>query len=108
MVGPGRLAKAFEEAHVSAEARAVDAQLRRIGEADQILIDLVTNSATGGVGDKAFAKGEYKHVEGKRILEPVKGHLADTLPVAIRTRDALMVCDGSPCTSTTPGFWCFR
>jgi GMP reductase len=26
-----------------------------------------------------FNKGEYKHVEGKRILEPVKGHLADTL-----------------------------
>jgi GMP reductase len=26
-----------------------------------------------------FNKGEYKHVEGKRILEPVKGRLADTL-----------------------------
>ncbi|MFE8643897.1 GMP reductase [Sphingomonas sp. NCPPB 2930] len=26
-----------------------------------------------------FNKGEYKHVEGKRILEPVKGLLADTL-----------------------------
>jgi GMP reductase len=26
-----------------------------------------------------FNKGEYKHVEGKRILEPVKGPLADTL-----------------------------
>jgi GMP reductase len=26
-----------------------------------------------------FNKGEYKHVEGKRILEPVKGTLADTL-----------------------------
>ena len=26
-----------------------------------------------------FNKGEYKHVEGKRILEPVKGKLADTL-----------------------------
>jgi len=26
-----------------------------------------------------FNKGEYRHVEGKRILEPVKGHLADTL-----------------------------
>ena len=26
-----------------------------------------------------FNKGEYKHVEGKRILEPVKGQLADTL-----------------------------
>ncbi|OWQ90775.1 GMP reductase [Roseateles aquatilis] len=26
-----------------------------------------------------FNKGEYKHVEGKRILEPVKGHLPDTL-----------------------------
>jgi GMP reductase len=26
-----------------------------------------------------FNKGEYKHVEGKRILEPVKGSLADTL-----------------------------
>ncbi|MGV3572603.1 MAG: IMP dehydrogenase, partial [Ramlibacter sp.] len=26
-----------------------------------------------------FTKGEYKHVEGKRILEPVKGKLADTL-----------------------------
>ncbi len=25
-----------------------------------------------------FNKGEYKHVEGKRILEPVKGKLADT------------------------------
>ena len=24
-------------------------------------------------------KGEYKHVEGKRILEPIKGRLADTL-----------------------------
>jgi len=27
----------------------------------------------------AFNKGEYKRVEGKRILEPVKGQLADTL-----------------------------
>ena len=26
-----------------------------------------------------FNKGEYKHVEGKRILEPIKGILADTL-----------------------------
>ena len=26
-----------------------------------------------------FNKGEYRHVEGKRILEPVKGSLADTL-----------------------------
>ncbi|MDP4300474.1 GMP reductase [Leptothrix discophora] len=26
-----------------------------------------------------FNKGEYKHVEGKRILEPVKGKLSDTL-----------------------------
>jgi GMP reductase len=26
-----------------------------------------------------FNKGEYKHVEGKRILEPVKGRLCDTL-----------------------------
>jgi GMP reductase len=26
-----------------------------------------------------FNKGEYKHVEGKRILEPIKGHLPDTL-----------------------------
>lgn len=26
-----------------------------------------------------FNKGEYKHIEGKRILEPVKGKLADTL-----------------------------
>ena len=26
-----------------------------------------------------FNKGEYKHVEGKRILEPIKGCLADTL-----------------------------
>lgn len=26
-----------------------------------------------------FNKGEYKHVEGKRILEPVKGKLGDTL-----------------------------
>ena len=26
-----------------------------------------------------FNKGEYRHVEGKRILEPVKGLLADTL-----------------------------
>jgi len=26
-----------------------------------------------------FNKGEHKHVEGKRILEPKKGHLADTL-----------------------------
>ncbi|WKB54264.1 GMP reductase [Eleftheria terrae] len=26
-----------------------------------------------------FNKGEYKHVEGKRILEPVKGRLGDTL-----------------------------
>jgi GMP reductase len=26
-----------------------------------------------------FNKGEYKHVEGKRILEPIKGNLADTL-----------------------------
>jgi GMP reductase len=26
-----------------------------------------------------FNKGEYKHVEGKRILEPIKGRLADTM-----------------------------
>jgi GMP reductase len=26
-----------------------------------------------------FNKGEYRHVEGKRILEEVKGKLADTL-----------------------------
>jgi GMP reductase len=26
-----------------------------------------------------YNKGEYKHVEGKRILEPIKGHLTDTL-----------------------------
>ena len=26
-----------------------------------------------------FNKGEYKHVEGKRILEPIKGRLAETL-----------------------------
>ena len=26
-----------------------------------------------------FNKGEYKHVEGKRILEPIKGRLSDTL-----------------------------
>ena len=26
-----------------------------------------------------FNKGEYRHVEGKRILEPIKGHLSDTL-----------------------------
>ena len=26
-----------------------------------------------------FNKGEYKHVEGKRILEPIKGSLANTL-----------------------------
>ena len=26
-----------------------------------------------------FNKGEYKHVQGKRILEPIKGRLADTL-----------------------------
>jgi len=26
-----------------------------------------------------FNKGEYKHVEGKRILQPIKGRLADTL-----------------------------
>ena len=26
-----------------------------------------------------YNKGEYKYVEGKRILEPIKGHLADTL-----------------------------
>ena len=26
-----------------------------------------------------FNKGEYRHVEGKRILEPIKGDLADTL-----------------------------
>ena len=26
-----------------------------------------------------FNKGEYKHVEGKRILEPIKGRLGDTL-----------------------------
>ena len=35
-----------------------------------------------------FNKGEYKHVEGKRILEPVKGQLANTLiemePLSIR------------------------
>jgi GMP reductase len=26
-----------------------------------------------------FNNGEHKHVEGKRILEPITGHLADTL-----------------------------
>ncbi|MDR0480112.1 MAG: IMP dehydrogenase, partial [Burkholderiaceae bacterium] len=26
-----------------------------------------------------FNKGERRHVEGKRILEPIKGHIADTL-----------------------------
>ena len=26
-----------------------------------------------------FNRDESKHVEGKRILEPIKGHLADTL-----------------------------
>ncbi|MGA8393941.1 MAG: GMP reductase [Burkholderiaceae bacterium] len=26
-----------------------------------------------------FNKGEYKHVEGKRIIEPIKGRLADTM-----------------------------
>lgn len=26
-----------------------------------------------------FNKGEYRHVEGKRILEPIKGNIADTL-----------------------------
>ena len=26
-----------------------------------------------------FNKGEYKHVEGKRILEPIKGRLSETL-----------------------------
>jgi len=26
-----------------------------------------------------FNKGEYKHVEGKRILEPIKGKLVDTM-----------------------------
>jgi GMP reductase len=26
-----------------------------------------------------FNKGEYRHVEGKRILEPIKGRLSDTL-----------------------------
>jgi GMP reductase len=26
-----------------------------------------------------FNKGEYRHVEGKRILEPIKGHLSNTL-----------------------------
>jgi len=26
-----------------------------------------------------FNKGEYRHVEGKRILEPIKGRIADTL-----------------------------
>ena len=26
-----------------------------------------------------FNKGEYRHVEGKRILEPIKGRLADTM-----------------------------
>ena len=31
----------------------------------------------GGASD--FNKGDYKHVEGKRALEPIKGALADTL-----------------------------
>ena len=26
-----------------------------------------------------FNKGEYRHVEGKKILEPIKGKLSDTL-----------------------------
>jgi GMP reductase len=26
-----------------------------------------------------FNKGEYKHVEGKRILEPIKGQLQNTM-----------------------------
>ena len=36
-----------------------------------------TRSTTARPRD--FNKGEYKHVEGKRILEPIKGRLADTL-----------------------------
>jgi hypothetical protein len=34
----------------------------KVDEADQILIDLLTNASTGGLNEKAFAKGEYKHV----------------------------------------------
>ena len=30
--------------------------------ADQILIDLLTNATTGGLNEKAFTKGEYKHI----------------------------------------------
>eukprot|EP01030_Chromulinospumella_sphaerica_P009627 gene9627-9437_t len=40
---------------------------------DQLLFKEYYGSASD------FNKGEYKHVEGKRILEPVKGKLADTL-----------------------------
>ena len=36
-----------------------------------------------------FNKGEYKHVEGKRILEPIKGKLADTLREMQRRRPEL-------------------
>ena len=36
-----------------------------------------------------FNKGEYKHVEGKRILEPIKGKLADTLARDARRRAKL-------------------
>ena len=36
-----------------------------------------------------FNKGEYKHVEGKRILEPIKGKLADTLREMQRRRAEL-------------------
>jgi len=40
-----------------------------------------------------FNKGEYKHVEGKRILEPIKGRLADTL-----TRDGAKTCEAASAT----------
>ena len=42
-------------------------------EVDSVLFKEYYGSASD------FNKGEYKHVEGKRILEPIKGKLADTL-----------------------------
>lgn len=56
----------------------------KVEPADQILLDLLSNATTGGLSEKAFAKGEYKHVRSAytksfeaRYGEAMKLALAD-------------------------------
>ena len=54
-----------------------DADLGRVGAPVLEVDGKLYKEYYGSASD--FNKGEYRHVEGKRILEPVKGKLADTL-----------------------------